>query len=74
MSSVTSMSGMDYKKITKWEFIKHRMWKTQSKRKLINQLEYESELRRCLGYFDLICYGLGANIGSNFFLFIGELL
>jgi len=29
---------------------------------------------RCLTFFDLICYGLGANIGSNFFLFIGHAL
>jgi amino acid transporter len=50
------------------------MWKKQSKRRLINQLDQESELKRCLNSFDLLCYGLGANIGSNFFLFIGELL
>lgn len=68
------MSGIEYKHMSKWDFIKHRMWKRQSKRKLCNQLENDNDLKRCLTFFDLICYGLGANIGSNFFLFIGELL
>lgn len=51
-----------------------RMCKRQSKVKLITQLQFDNELKRCLTLFDLLCYGLGANIGSNFFLFIGELL
>jgi APA family basic amino acid/polyamine antiporter len=29
---------------------------------------------RCLSYYDLLLYGLGANIGANFFLIIGMLL
>lgn len=50
------------------------MWKKQSKAKLVDQLTNHNELKRCLTLFDLMCYGLGANIGSNFFLFIGDLL
>ena len=74
MGSVTSKSDIDHLSRTKCEFIKHRSLKKQSKRKLMHSLTNESELKRCLTYFDLMCYGLGANIGSNFFLFIGELL
>jgi len=48
------------------------MFERQNKKEVLKQLEEAGELNRCLTLFDLVCYGLGGNIGSNFFVFIGQ--